>query len=43
MGMIALVVVGEKEMIGEHNMHMIHDAKVRGKSKKKLKELLEDL
>ena len=27
MGMIALVVVGEKEMIGEHNMHMIHDAK----------------
>ena len=43
MGMIALVVVGESALVGTHNMHMIHDAKVRGKSKKKLKELLEDL
>lgn len=41
MGMIGIVVVGTTT--DEHNMHMIHDAKVRGKSKKKLKELLEDL
>ena len=36
MGMIAIVVVGE----GDND---ISDAKVRGKSKKKLKELLEEL
>ena len=44
MGMIALVMVGEKAMVGAHNMHMIHDANVKGmKSKKKLAKLLEDL
>ena len=36
MGMIAIVVVGD----GDND---ISDAKVRGKSKKKLKELLEEL
>ena len=44
MGMIALVMVGDKSMVGAHNMDMIHDANVKGmKSKKKLVKLLEDL
>ena len=40
MGMIAIVVVGELTQEGVDN---IKDAKVRGKSKKKLKALLADL
>jgi pseudoazurin len=39
MGMIALVVVGEDTS----NLDAVADAKVRGKSKKKLKELLGDI
>ena len=40
MGMIALVVVGE---LTQEGVDAIKDAKVRGKSKKKLKALLADL
>ena len=40
MGMIAIVVVGE---LTQEGVDAIKDAKVRGKSKKKLKELLADL
>ena len=39
MGMIAIVVVGEDTS----NLDAVADAKVRGKSKKKLKELLGDI
>ena len=39
MGMIALVIVGEDTS----NLDAVADAKVRGKSKKKLKELLGDI
>ena len=39
MGMIALVIVGEDTS----NLDAVADAKVRGKSKKKLKELLSDI
>lgn len=39
MGMIALVVVGDDTS----NLDAVADAKVRGKSKKKLKELLKEL
>ena len=42
MGMIAIVVVGKPE-IEKPARDMFKDAKVRGKSKKKLKELLADL
>lgn len=40
MGMIAIVVVGE---LTQEGVDVIKDANVRGKSKKKLKELLADL
>ena len=40
MGMIGVVVVGE---LTQEGVDAIKDAKVRGKSKKKLKELLKDL
>lgn len=40
MGMIGIVVVGE---LTQEGVDAIKDAKVRGKSKKKLKELLADL
>ena len=40
MGMIAIVVVGE---LTQEGVDVIKDAKVRGKSKKKLKALLADL
>ncbi len=40
MGMIAIVVVGE---LTQEGVDAIKDAKVKGKSKKKLKELLADL
>ena len=40
MGMIAIVVVGE---LTQEGVDAIKDAKVRGKSKKKLKELLAEL
>ena len=40
MGMIAIVVVGE---LTQEGVDAIKDAKVRGKSKKKLKELLSEL
>jgi hypothetical protein len=40
MGMIAIVVVGE---LTQEGVDIIKDAKVRGKSKKKLKALLADL
>jgi hypothetical protein len=40
MGMIAIVVVGE---LTQEGVDAIKDAKVRGKSKKKLKALLADL
>ena len=40
MGMIAIVIVGE---LTQEGVNAIKDAKVRGKSKKKLKELLGEL